>query len=239
MTVHTKAQRPLHDMFTKVPPMYDILNRILTFGMDEAWRKQLVKICLENNPEKVLDLCTGTGDLVFRLKKNALQKTTIKALDYSLPMLELAGKKANQKNIKGIEFIHGDAANMPFDSNYFDSIGISFAFRNLTYQNPDRDKFLLEILRVLKPGGRLVIVETSQPKNKIIRKLYHWQLRWITAPIGGLFSGQYNAYKYLAHSATNFYNEKELSELLIKSGFLTVTAYPQFFGVSTIYKALK
>lgn len=239
MTDQTKEGRPLHKMFTEVPPSYDFLNRLLTLRMDEVWRKKVTKACLTNEPEKVLDLCTGTGDLALRLRKNAPEKTIIKALDYSLPMLKLAEKKAKQKKITGIEFIQGDAANMPFDENYFDSIGIAFAFRNLTYQNPDRDKFISEIFRVLKPGGRFVIIETSQPKNKIIRKLFHWQLRWITAPIGGLLSGQYKAYKYLAHSAKNYYSDKELSELLKNVGFKQVTAYPQLLGVSTLYLVIK
>lgn len=233
------STRPLHKMFTQVPPSYDFLNRLLTFRLDELWRKQVVKACLANNPERVLDLCTGTGDLALRLKKNAGTNTKITALDYSEPMLSEAKKKADKRNISGIEFIHGDAANMPFSDNHFDSIGIAFAFRNLTYHNPDKDRFLAEILRVLKTGGRFVIIETSQPYNSVLRFLFHFYLRFITVPVGGLISGHYGAYKYLAHSARNYYNSKELTEVLISAGFRTVLSEPKMGGISCLYLAEK
>jgi demethylmenaquinone methyltransferase / 2-methoxy-6-polyprenyl-1,4-benzoquinol methylase len=239
MTDQFDSTRPLHKMFTQVPPSYDFLNRLLTFRLDEHWRKQTAKACLANKPKNVLDLCTGTGDLVLRLRKMAPDDLSISALDYSQPMLDEAQKKAKKKKISGIEFIHGDAANMPFSDIFFDSIGIAFAFRNLTFHNPDRDIFLAEILRVLKPGGRFVIIETSQPKNKIIRSLFHFYLRYITVPIGGLFSGHYGAYKYLAHSAKNYHNNQELSEILKQAGFQSVKCHPKMFGISTLYVAEK
>jgi demethylmenaquinone methyltransferase / 2-methoxy-6-polyprenyl-1,4-benzoquinol methylase len=232
-------KRPLHKMFTSVPPSYDILNRVLTFGQDESWRKKAASLCVANNPQTILDLCCGTGDLTIHLKKKAAPGTEIKALDFSPPMLELAKKKATNHNMNEIEFIQGDAAAMPFPDNYFDSIGIAFAFRNLTYHNPDRDKFLAEILRVLKPGGRFVIVETSQPKNTVFRKLFHWQLRWITAPVGGLLSGQYGAYKYLAHSASNYHDSVELEELLTGAGFTSVSTQDLMGGITGLTLALK
>lgn len=239
MTDQFDSTRPLHKMFTQVPPSYDFLNRLLTFRLDEHWRKQTAKACLANNPKNLLDLCTGTGDLVLRLKKMAPNDVSISALDYSQPMLNEAQKKAKKKRISGIEFIHGDAANMPFSDSFFESIGIAFAFRNLTFHNPDRDIFLAEILRVLKPEGRFVIIETSQPKNKIIRSLFHFYLRYITVPIGGLFSGHYGAYKYLAHSAKNYHNNQELSEILKQAGFQSVKCHPKMFGISTLYVAEK
>lgn len=239
MNTKKYSDRPLHKIFTQVPPSYDFLNRLLTLRLDEQWRKHASMACLENNPENVLDLCTGTGDLALRLKKTARKNARIIALDYSEPMLQKAREKAERKKIKGIEFIHGDAANMPFADSFFDSVGIAFAFRNLTYHNPDCDKFLAEIIRVLKPGGRFVIVETSQPSNKILRSLFHFYLKFITVPVGGLLSGHYSAYKYLAHSAKNYYNCKEMKEILLDAGFSGVAYKAKMFGVSAIYTAIK
>jgi demethylmenaquinone methyltransferase / 2-methoxy-6-polyprenyl-1,4-benzoquinol methylase len=239
MVTIDEEKRPLQKMFKTVPPSYDMLNRVLTFGQDELWRKKAASLCIENNPETILDLCCGTGDLTIHLKRKATPGTEIKALDFSPPMLELARMKASRQNLSKIEFIQGDAAAMPFSDNYFDSVGIAFAFRNLTYHNPDRDKFLAEILRVLKPGGRLVIVETSQPKSTLFRKLFHWQLRWITAPVGGLISGQYEAYKYLAHSASNYHDIGELEELLTEAGFTSVSTRHLMGGITGLTLALK
>jgi demethylmenaquinone methyltransferase / 2-methoxy-6-polyprenyl-1,4-benzoquinol methylase len=228
-------KRPLQKMFRAVPPSYDVLNRILTFGLDESWRRKAAVVCLENSPARVMDLCCGTGDLVIHMGKIASPGVEITALDYSEPMLDLARAKAVRNNLDNIEFIHGDASSMPFPDNYFDSIGIAFAFRNLTFHNPDRDKFLLEILRVLKPGGRFVIVETSQPKNFLIRKLFHWYLKWITAPAGGIISGHHGAYKYLAHSARHYHDSREVKELLGKAGFGNVKVRLFMGGITGIF----
>ncbi len=232
-------KRPLQKMFTSVPPSYDLLNRLLTLRLDQSWRKKTARLCLENKPARVLDLCCGTGDLIIHLAGMAPSGTSLTALDYSIPMLDLAKQKASNKGLTSIEFIHGDAATMPFPDNHFDSIGISFAFRNLTFHNPDRDRFLLEILRVLKPGGRFVIVETSQPGNRLLRKLFHFYLRWVTAPVGGVLSGHYGAYKYLAHSARLYYSSEELVQLLHDAGFSAVRSDLLMGGLAGIFIAGK
>ena len=226
--------RPLHAMFTQVPPSYDLLNRLLTFRLDERWRKTAAEFCLAKRPKSILDLCTGTGDLALRLQQMAARDTRIAALDYSMPMLCKARLKAQKWDIEGIGFIHGDAARMPFPDDQFDAIGMAFACRNLTFRNPDRDTFLSEIIRILKPGGRLVIIETSQPQNAFIRFLFHAYLEYLTVPIGGLISGHYGAYKYLAHSAKNYYHSAELADLLRESGFSKVTHFPRLLGISTL-----
>ena len=239
METMREDKRPLQKMFTSVPPSYDLLNRLLTMRLDQLWRKKAARICLENKPGGVLDLCCGTGDLVIHLGGMATAGTSLSALDYSMPMLDLAKKKAENKGLAAIDFIHGDAAAMPFPDNHFDSIGIAFAFRNLTFHNPDRDRFMAEILRVLKPRGRFVIVETSQPGNLILRKLFHFYLRWITAPLGGILSGHYGAYKYLAHSARLYYNREELEQLLREAGFGVVRSELLVGGLTGIFVAEK
>lgn len=233
------ARRPLHEMFSEVPPSYDLLNRVLTFGLDECWRRQAAAACLRRDPRRVLDLCCGTGDLALRLRRKAPPRTLIAALDYSRPMLEHAERKARRRKLAGVAFVPGDAADLPFPDGHFEALGIAFAFRNLTFCNPDREVFLREILRVLAPGGRLVIVETSQPRNRVLRSLMHAYLRGVAAPIGGLISGHPGAYRYLAHSAVNYWNEAELTAFLRVSGFARVEPRPLLGGVAILVAATK
>jgi demethylmenaquinone methyltransferase/2-methoxy-6-polyprenyl-1,4-benzoquinol methylase len=227
--------RPLQKMFTAVPTTYDFLNRLLTFGFDQIWRKKAAAECIRNKPFRILDLCCGTGDLSVKLRKNSPPDTQIMALDFSQTMLEAARKKFKKNKLKFIELYHADAAQMPFPDDHFDAIGIAFAFRNLTFHNPDTNRFLSEILRILKSDGRFVILETSQPVNSIFRSLFHWYLKKFTAPVGGLFSGHYGAYKYLAHSAVNYYNSEEIIELLKRAGFRKVTSKQFLAGISGLY----
>ncbi len=234
-----EGMRPLQKMFTSVPPSYDILNRVLTLRLDQAWRRKAATLCFENRPSRVLDLCCGTGDLAIQLRKRAGTAAKVYALDFSGPMLHLATGKAARRRYDDIEFIHGDAAEMPFSDGFFDSIGIAFAFRNLTFNNPDTDRFLREILRVLKPGGLFVAVETSQPGNRLLRKLFHIYLKYVTAPFGGLVSGHRGAYKYLSHSAINYYTAPELKELLLTAGFKNVSFLPLLGGIAGILKSEK
>jgi demethylmenaquinone methyltransferase / 2-methoxy-6-polyprenyl-1,4-benzoquinol methylase len=234
-----QAVRPLKKMFMSVPPSYDLLNRLLTFGFDELWRKRAAKKLLTDNPGRVLDICTGTGDLALRLRKAAKAGTEVAALDYSPPMLEEALRKARKRGLSGIKFVEGDVANLPFTTAYFDAIGIAFAFRNLTYKNPDTAKFLTEILRVLKPGGRFVVVETTQPVNCFMRWLIHIYLKYVTVPIGGWISGHRGAYHYLAHSAINYHNPEEVKSLLADAGFKQVEYTLFLTGVAGLWVCLK
>ncbi len=229
------SPRPLQKMFMAVPPSYDRLNRLLTFRMDEVWRKKAARVLLEGEPEKVLDLCTGTGDLALHLAKRAKSSTEVLALDYSKPMLEVAKSKASGQQISNVDFLHGDAAAMPFSDAAFDGVGIAFAFRNLTYKNPDTPIFLREILRVLKPGGQFVAVETSQPSNGLLRGLYHFYMRFVTVPLGGLLSGHRGAYHYLAHSAILYYRPQELKNLLLEAGFSQVKQKPLLGGIAALW----
>jgi demethylmenaquinone methyltransferase / 2-methoxy-6-polyprenyl-1,4-benzoquinol methylase len=231
---------PLHRMFSDVPPRYDLINTIITWNMDKRWRRLTAETCLAFKPARVLDLCCGTGDLAINLAKLADYPVEIRGLDYSLPMLERAQRKAaSLKGVKNIKFIQGEADQMPFPSAYFDSAGISFAFRNLTYKNPLAAVHLSEILRVVKPGGRLVIVESSQPESKVMRALDHFYCKWYVAKMGNWLSGNKGAYQYLASSASAFYTPSELKDLLTKSGFKTVSYRPLFFGAAGIHVAAK
>lgn len=227
-------------MFSGIIRHYDLINHIFTWGMDKRWRKKLVAQCLILNPEKVLDIGCGTGDLSINIASNARGNLHVTGYDFSHPMLDEAIKKARAQNLDNkISFISGEASQMPFPDKSFDCIGISFAFRNLIYKNPLASQHLAEVLRVLKPGGSCVIAESSQPQNKIIRLLHHLYLRTYVYAIGALISGDKKAYKYLTQSAIDFHPPEELKRLLLAAGFRQVHYQPLFFGATGIYQALK
>jgi demethylmenaquinone methyltransferase / 2-methoxy-6-polyprenyl-1,4-benzoquinol methylase len=236
----TAINKPLHGMFSDVPPRYDLINSVITWNMDKGWRRLAAEACLKGRPMRVLDLCCGTGDLAINLAEMADYPLEIEALDYSQPMLLRAGLKAARVKMKApVKFVQGEADRLPFPSGYFDCLGISFAFRNLTYKNPLVKVHLSEIARVLKKGGRFVIVESSQPRNFLIRAGYHLYLRQFVAHAGNWISGNRGAYQYLAESASRYYTPAEIEGLLRKSGFESVTYRPLFLGAAGLHVAVR
>ena len=243
MVVDSKKElsgESLSPMFSGIIRHYDLINHIFTWGMDIRWRKLLVAQCLKLNPEKVLDIGCGTGDLSINIARNARGNLHVTGYDFSRQMLAAAVRKSRAQELdKKISFISGEASQMPFPNESFDCIGISFAFRNLIYKNPLASKHLAEILRVLKPGGSCFIAESSRPQNKIIRMLHRLYLRTYVYAMGALISGDKKAYKYLIQSAINFDPPEELQKLLLAAGFRQVHYRPLFFGAAGIYRALK
>jgi demethylmenaquinone methyltransferase / 2-methoxy-6-polyprenyl-1,4-benzoquinol methylase len=230
--------KPLHKIFSDIPGHYDRINQIFTWGMDKKWRTAAARECIQNNPQRFLDLACGTGDLSQTVAQMAKQDTEITGMDFSQPMLEVARKKAQERGLK-ISYVPGDAASLPFPDAYFDCVGISFAFRNLTYRHPNAERHIAEVLRVLKPGGRFVAVESSQPKNRIIRAFDHFYQRVFVYPMGWWISGNRKAFNYLAVSASKFYCPEELRDILLKAGFSQVKFQRLFFGAAAIHVATK
>ncbi len=227
-------------MFNAVPARYDLCNRVLTLGLDEAWRKLAARACLADGAVSILDLCCGTGDLACHIARQAGPEVAITGLDFSPGMLELARhKSARTPATRRIKLNEGDAAALPFAGASFDSVGIAFGFRNLTWHNPLTEIALAEVLRVLRPGGRFVIVETSQPVNPLLRWGCHVYHGLIAAPLGGLLSGNPAAYQYLARSARDYYGAPEVCALLTSAGFTDPTAELLLGGVAALYVALK
>lgn len=232
--------RPLQRIFIAVPPRYDLINKIFTLGMDKKWRDKATIKCLSSHPRVFLDICCGTGDLLINVAKMESREVSIMGIDYSQPMLEKAVEKAKDVSI-GVNFnlIQGDSSALPLNGESIDCAGISFAFRNMTYKNPLRQKHLAEVFRILRKGGRYVIVESSQPESKFIRIFFRLYVRTFVFWVGYIISGNKGAYKYLIESVADFYTPAQIKEMLIYAGFSEVEYQPLFFGAAGIHVAYK
>jgi demethylmenaquinone methyltransferase/2-methoxy-6-polyprenyl-1,4-benzoquinol methylase len=166
------------------------------------------------NPERILDLCCGTGDLAVAISQVITRPVRITGFDLNPQMLSLAREKASRCGNHTLEFIQGDAGFMPFADQEFDCITIGFGFRNLTWENPRRDTHLREISRVMKPGAHLLILESAVPDNTFIGLFYRLYLRFVLIPLGGFLSGDWQAYRYLAGSSSGFYDFPSLMSML-------------------------
>ena len=221
-------------MFDNISGNYDGLNRVISMGIDVKWRNKVVALVVDKNPETILDIATGTGDLVILMSKTSAKK--IIGLDISPGMLEVGKEKIEKAHLTDrIEMVLGDSENMEFPDNYFDAITVSFGIRNFE----TLEKGLTEIYRVLKPGGIFVILETSVPTKFPFKEGYAFYTRFILPLIGKLFSKDNNAYSYLSESAANFPFGENLNNILRKISFTDCKAMPQTLGVATIYTATK
>ena len=221
-------------MFDTISEDYDGLNRVISFGIDIKWRKKVVKLIKASNPNSILDIATGTGDLAINLAETNVSK--IVGLDISSGMLDIGKEKIKKKNLESkIEMVLGDSENMPFEDNSFDAITVAFGVRNFeTLENG-----LKEIYRVLKPNGTFVILETSMPDKTPYKQGYNFYTKNILPLIGKTFSKDKTAYKYLCESASVFPYGEALNNILRKIGFINVKDLPQTFGVATIYVSSK
>jgi len=236
-TEHSKY--PLKEYYSQIFRSYDLVNRLFTFGMDKRWRKDAAKNCLSYDPEMVLDLCCGTGDVAIRMAEFSGGKVKITGYDFNSDMLDYAKMKVSKKHLNDIEFIQGDAANLPFKDKAFDCMTIAFGFRNLCFENPELVKHMREMDRVLKKGGKLIILESGIPSNPVVKLFYKLHLHIILIPLGGLLSGNWKAYKYLAKSAENFFSIDEIEQLLTKFGFEMVKVKRYFMGAANLIVAEK
>lgn len=221
-------------MFDTISGNYDGLNRVISFGIDVKWRKKVLKLVADKNPKTILDIATGTGDLAILMAQTSA--TDIIGADISEGMMEVGRKKVAEKGLESkIKLVYGDSENLPFEDNYFDAITVAFGVRNFE----TLEKGLAEILRVLKPGGIFVILETSVPTKFPFKQGYNFYSKNLLPLIGRLFSKDRSAYAYLSESASVFPHGEALNNILRKIGFIEVKNMPQTFGVATIYSASK
>jgi demethylmenaquinone methyltransferase/2-methoxy-6-polyprenyl-1,4-benzoquinol methylase len=230
---------PLQDYYSRIYKTYDLVNRLFTFGQDRKWRRQTIEACLKDNPKQILDLCCGTGDLALGIAMTAQRPVTITGFDLNAGMLEVAKSKAKQLGVKTVDFRQGDAVSMPFASQEFDRITIGFGFRNLIWQNPNQVKHLEEISRVLTPGARLLILESAVPENAFVSFFYRVYLRLILVPLGGIISGNWKAYRYLAGSSSGFYDFPTLKSMMEPYKLILQSERKYLFGSVNLLIATK
>lgn len=227
-------KKQVTQMFDNISGNYDWMNRMITFGLDQGWRRKVDKFVTEEGANSILDVATGTGDMAIMFAKS--KASEIIGLDISTGMLDVARKKSSKLSLDDrISFQVGDAESLPFEEDHFDAVSVSYGIRNFE----DLEKGLDEILRVLKPGGKLVVLETSVPDSAIMRLGYGLHTKLLIPLMGRLFSKDYKAYSYLSNSASVFPYGEKLKKILLAVGYSTVEVLPQAGGISTIYKAIK
>lgn len=220
-------------MFDNISENYDFLNHFLSAGIDIVWRKKAIKLLKKDNPKIILDIATGTGD--FAIEALALHPDKVIGVDISEGMLEVGRKKMTKKGIKNIEMVSGDSEGLQFEDNKFDAVIVAFGVRNFEHL----EKGLEDMFRVLKPGGRAVILEFSKPTKFPMKQLYNFYFKYILPVIGKVVSKDNSAYTYLPESVAQFPDGSKFLNILDKIGFKETQCKALTFGISSIYTGLK
>lgn len=222
-------------MFNNISKTYDFLNHFLSLGIDIIWRKKAIGELRKENPKVILDVATGTGDFAFESLK-ILRPEKIIGVDISQGMLDVAADKIARRNLTDkFEVRLGDSEKLLFDDNYFDAVTVAYGVRN--FEN--LEKGLSDMLRVMKPGGKAVILEFSKPRVFPVKQLYSFYFHFITPSIGKLFSKDNSAYKYLPESVAAFPDGKDFISLMERVGYRNTKNRPLAFGICSIYTGIK
>ncbi len=223
-------------MFDDISPRYDLLNRLLSFGLDVFWRRQLVKFLPAQHNQKLLDLATGTADVPLTLVRRSKNIEYAVGIDLADKMLTIGQAKVMAAKLEDrIMLNHGDASYIDFNAEVFNAVTIAFGIRNVE----DPLQVLREMQRVLKPQGRALILEFSLPENKTLRALHLFYLRKVVPTIGGLVSGHAQAYRYLNQTIERFPCGPDFCAIMEDAGFRNPQAHPLLGGIATIYTGEK
>ena len=227
---------PIQKFYHDISGRYQIVNSLITMGLDKPWRCEAARLAASQDGERWLDMCCGTGDMSVDLTNLKGQDTTLVMADFSPEMLEIAKKK---DELKDKDKTLADAFNMPFKNDSFDLVTISFATRNLNLSRKKLVRAFSEFNRILKPGGRLVNIETSQPGSKLIKRMFHFYTKTIIMPIGYLFTSDKTSYSFLSSSIRKFYGPEDFNMILDDSGFSHISFQTMSFGAVSIHSASK
>ncbi|TNF49795.1 bifunctional demethylmenaquinone methyltransferase/2-methoxy-6-polyprenyl-1,4-benzoquinol methylase UbiE [bacterium] len=221
----------IRKMFSGIAGRYDLLNRLLSFGVDTRWRKELAEEVHVSGGAPVLDIATGTGDVALTLERSLSDDQKIVGADFAIPMLHLASKKIHHKGVEQILLCAGDALALPFRDASFGAVTIAFGLRNL----PDRAAGLKEIQRMLVPGGRVTILEFSRMEHKLLGPPFQFYFHYVLPILGGIISGSYGAYRYLPSSVDDFPDPNELGREMSEAGFVNVRYRPLTSGIACLH----
>ena len=223
------------EMFTSIAPRYDFLNRLLSVGQDKYWRQRAIDLLDPMGNERILDVATGTGDMVIEVAKRNLS-VQIFGIDFSQRMLDLGRIKIARNGYnQAVSLQIGSGECLPFADESFDGVICAFGIRNFG----DAQLGLREFFRVLKPGGRVVVLEFSIPQNQFLKTAYEWYFNLILPKIGNIISGHSNAYSYLPESVANFPSQKKFIKWIEKIGFKKVSFSELTFGIVSIHRGYK
>ena len=225
--------KAVNSMFARIAGRYDLANHLLSGGVDYWWRQRLVRAVHDAQPSAVLDLATGSGDVAFALADGLPPGVQVAGMDFCQPMLDEAVKKrAANGRWADIEFLPGDGMALPLPDASFDAITVSFGLRNMA----DRPKALSEMRRVLRPGGRLFVLEFSQPYCWF-RPFYYAYLKFVLPLVAGVVTGDRSAYEYLGGSIEQFPARAAMRVEIQRAGFNAVRATPLTFGIVALHEA--
>jgi len=228
-----KTPSRIAGMFDAIAPRYDLLNHVLSAGLDKRWRNRAVDALELSRGARVLDLCTGTADLALATVRR-VPESSVLGVDFSGAMLRLGLSKVRAQGLqRAIQLVRGDATRIPVETASCDAATIGFGIRNVA----EPERALAEIARVLRPGGRLAILEFGQPAIPGVRTLYSWYFRYLLPAVGRLVSKHNSAYSYLPASVGAFPPPAEFAEMIARHGFVTVRAVPLTFGIVYLYVA--
>lgn len=225
----------VHHVFEKIYNRYDFMNSVISFQRHKSWRKDVMKRMKVREGDSALDVCCGTGDWSIALANEATKSGKVVGLDFSQNMLSVGEKKKQELQLDQLEFIHGNAMNMPFPDNSFDYVTIGFGLRNV----PNYKQVLKEMKRIVKPGGKVVCLETSQPTMIGFRQMYYFYFRFIMPFIGRLFAKSYDEYAWLHESAKDFPGKKELKKMFKDVGLTNVIVKGYTGGVAAMHMGEK
>lgn len=225
--------KAVNSMFARIAGRYDLANHLLSGGVDFWWRQRLVRVVRDARPGAVLDLATGSGDVAFALASGLPRGVRLTGMDFCQPMLDEAVKKREANGRwAGIEFKQGDGMALPLPDASYDAVTISFGLRNMA----DRHQALAEMRRVLRPGGRLFVLEFSQP-YLWFRPFYYAYLKFVLPLVAGVVTGDRSAYEYLGGSIESFPDRTKMSGEIQRAGFSAVRARPMTFGIVALHEA--
>lgn len=217
-------------MFNNIAHKYDFLNHFFSLGIDFIWRKKAIKLLKPHKPERILDLATGTAD--FAIAASKLNPTEVIGADISKGMIDIGKKKIVEKKLNSIIQLEiGDSENLRFDDNYFDALTVGFGVRNYG----DLEKGLSEMLRVVKPGGKLAILEFSKPTKFPVKQGFNFYFKYIMPTFGNWLAKDQKAYTYLPDSVQAFPSGPDFVSILNKVGYKNVKTYPLSGGIASIY----